>query len=65
MKTSLYYDENDPKWILLSKILRIFNSIKTRQELAKNRITPLKRSISILKVVMIALFFDLEISYTV
>jgi hypothetical protein len=50
---------------LLSKILRILDSRKTHQELAKNGITPLDRGVNIFKVVIIALFFDLEISYTV
>lgn len=65
MKPSLYFDKNDFKWILLSKVLNIFDSRKTHQELAKNGINPLKRSVNILKIVMIAIFFNLEISYVV
>ena len=65
MKPSLYYDENDFKWILLVEILKVFDSRKTDQELAKNGISPLSRSRDVLKVTMIALFFDLDISYTV
>ncbi|GAA5819270.1 MAG: transposase [Methanobrevibacter sp. CfCl-M3] len=65
MKVSLYYDENDPKWILLSKVLEIFDYRETHQELSKNGIVPLDRAVNILKVVMVALFFDLEVSYTV
>ena len=65
MKPSLYYDKKDFKWILLDKILKIFDSRKTHQELSKNDLTPLKRSKNILKIVMVALFFDLEVSYVV
>jgi len=65
MKPSLYFDKNDFKWVLLGKVLNIFDSRKTHQELAKNGITPLKRSVNILKIVMIAIFFNLEVSYVV
>ena len=65
MKPSLYYDENDFKWILLVEILKVFDSRKTNQELAKNGINPLSRSRDVLKVTIIALFFDLDIFYTV
>ena len=65
MKPSLYYDKNDFKWILLVEILKVFDSRRTHQELAKNGITPLHRSCNILKIAMIALFFDLELSYVV
>jgi hypothetical protein len=65
MKIPLIYDKKDPKWILLVEILKVFDSRRTRQELSKNGITPLYRSCNILKITMIALFFDLEISYVV
>ncbi|MDR2966489.1 MAG: transposase [Methanobacteriaceae archaeon] len=65
MKFSLYYDENDFKWILLVEILKVFDSREADQELAKNGISPLYRSRDVLKVIMIALFFDLDIFYTV
>jgi hypothetical protein len=65
MKIPLIYDEKDPKWMLLCKILKIFDYRKTHQELSKNGLAPLKRSVNVLKVVMIALFFDLDVSYVV
>ena len=65
MKIPLIYDEKDPKWILLVKLLKIFDSRKTHQLLSKNGLTPLKRSVNILKVVMVTLFFDLDVSYVV
>lgn len=65
MNIPLYYDETNTKWILLSKVLKIFDSRKTHQELAKNGLSPLKSSVNILKVIMIASFFDLSISYTI
>lgn len=65
MKIPLYFDEKDPKWILLKKVLIIFDSRKTHQELAKNGIRPLKRGCNILKIVMISFFFNLNISYVI
>jgi hypothetical protein len=62
MKISLYFDEKDLKWILLKKVLKIFDYRRTHQELAKNGISPLNRSVNILKIVMVAFFFDLDIS---
>jgi len=65
MKPSLYYDKKDFKWILLNQILKIFDSRKTHQELAKNRLTPLNRSKNILKIIILALYFDMDVSYVV
>jgi len=65
MKIPLIYDKKNPKWILLLEILEVFDSRKTHQELSKNGITPLYHSINILKISMVALFFDLEVSYVV
>lgn len=65
MKIPLIYDKKDPKWILLYKILKIFDDRETHQELSKNGLTPLKRSVNVLKIVMVALFFDCDVSYVV
>ncbi|MDR2966834.1 MAG: hypothetical protein LBU74_02670 [Methanobacteriaceae archaeon] len=65
MKIPLIYDEKDPKWILLCKILNIFDDRETEQELSKEGLTPLKRSVNILKIVMVALFFDSDVSYVI
>jgi len=65
MKPTLYYDENDSKWLLLDEVNKVFDSRRTYQELAKNGIKPIDRCCDILKIVMTALFFDLDISYVV
>lgn len=65
MKIPLVHDEKDPKWILLCIILKIFDSRKTHQELSKSGLIHLKRSVNILKIVMVALFFGLDVSYVV
>jgi hypothetical protein len=65
MKIPLNFDINDFKWLLLVEILKTLDSEKTEQELSKNGIKPLIRSINVLKIVMVALFFDSDISYVV
>ena len=65
MKIPLVYDKKDPKWILLSIVLKIFDYRETHQKLSNNGLTPLNRSVNCLKIIMIALFFDLPVSYVV
>jgi hypothetical protein len=65
MKSSLYYDENDSKWLLLNEVNKVFDFRKTRQEFAKNGIKSINRGCDIFKIAMTALFFNLTISYVV
>jgi len=65
MKIPVVYDKKDPKWILLSIVLKIFDYRETHQKLSNNGLTPLNRSVNCLKIIMIALFFDLPVSYVV
>ena len=63
MKSPLIYDQRDFKWILLSNILKIFDSRRTRQEIAKQGFKSLNKSVLILKILFISLFFSTNISY--
>jgi hypothetical protein len=65
MKVSLHYDKNDFKCTLLSNILKVFDSRKTHQILAQYKIKPINRAVNILKTVMIALYYDTDISYII
>ena len=56
--------EGDEKWELLSKIIDKLESRETKKDLARNKITPVK-AIKLLKVIILAIFFELEISYAV
>lgn len=58
-------DKSDPKWVLLEQVLKVFESRRVRQELAKHGITPVPRAGLMLRVVLTAMFFDLDISYVV
>ncbi|MGA9188699.1 MAG: transposase [Methanosarcina sp.] len=55
----------DYKWRLLSKILNIFDLRSTKQILAQYEILPLEKSIPALKIVILNMYFCLEISYVV
>ena len=57
--------KGDEKWELLSKIVDNLESRETKKALARNGITPVNKAIKLLKVIILAMFFELEISYTV
>jgi len=65
MDTPLVIDEKDPKWILLKKILDIITSRRVKQEMAKQRIAPVNLAGAMFKIVLIAMFFSVDITYVV
>ena len=65
MKTLLITDEKDPKWTLLGKILGIVSSRRVKQEMAKRGISPVNLAGTIFKIVLIAIFFSVDISYVI
>jgi len=65
MKPPLIPINEDYKWKLLSEILNIFDLRSTRQILAQYEILPLEKSIPSLKIVILSMYFCLEISYVV
>ena len=54
----------DEKWELLSKIVDKLEKREAKKALARNKITPVNKAIK-LKVIILAIFFELEISYAV
>ena len=65
MRIPLIVDEKDPKWILLGQILKIFDSRPVKQQLARQRVTPVPRAALMLQIVLIAMFFAQKISYVI
>lgn len=63
MEVPLIVDERDPKWILLGQILKTFDSRPVKQQLARQGMTPVPRAALMLRIVLIAIFFSLKISY--
>ena len=65
VRLSIIPVKGDEKWELLSKIVDKFESRETRKALARNGITPVNKAIKMLKIIILAMFFELEISYAV
>jgi len=57
--------KGDERWELLSKIVDKLEARETKKTLARYRITPINNVIKLLKVIILAMFFELEISYAV
>ncbi len=57
--------KGDEKWELLSKIVDKLETRDTKKALARNGITPVNKAIKMLKVIILAMSFELEISYAV
>ncbi len=55
----------DEKWELLSKIIDKLKKREAKKALARNGITPVNNTIKFLKIIILAMFFELEISYAV
>jgi len=64
MKLTVYPIKGDEKWELLSKVIDKIETRETKKDLARNKITPVNKALEILKVIILAMFFELEISYT-
>jgi Mg/Co/Ni transporter MgtE len=65
MKIPLVYDENNPKYRLLSSIFKIMDSRKIKQELSRNGFTRLNSVIKAMKIKLISRFFDSNSKYIV
>jgi hypothetical protein len=57
--------KGDERWELLSKIIDRLETRETKKALARNKITPVNKAIEFLKIIILAMFFELEISYAV
>ena len=57
--------KGDERWELLSKIIDKLETRETKRALARNKITPVNKAIEFLKVIILAIFFELDISYAV
>lgn len=65
MRIPLIVDKNEPKWNLIKEVCSLIESRRFHEEMEKARITPISRGESVMKVMMVALFFAEEISYIV
>lgn len=65
MHPPLIVDRKDPKWLLLEKVLLLTTSRRTKQELAKNGITPVEKAGTVLRIAIISMFFTVDCAYVV
>ncbi len=65
MRTPLIPEEGDPRWDFVRNVLRVFDKRKVRKIVSKLGIKPLGRTIAILKVVILAMCFEGEITFVV
>ena len=65
MRLTVIPVEGDEKWELLRKIVDKMESRETKKALARYKITPVNKAIEFLKVIILAMFFELEMSYAV
>jgi hypothetical protein len=65
MKTPLIPEEGDPRWEFVGNVLRIFDKRKARQIVSKHGIKPLSDSIAMLKIVLLAMCFETDITFVI
>ncbi|KAF5431606.1 hypothetical protein C5S35_17990 [Candidatus Methanophagaceae archaeon] len=65
MKTPLVPEEGDIKWYLVRKTLGTFDQREVRKIVSKFRIKLLDRTIKMLKIVILAMCFETDISFVI
>jgi len=65
MYPPLIVDRKDPKWLLLERVLTITPSRRTKQELAKHGITPVPKAGTVMRILLMSMFFVVECTYVV
>ena len=65
MNHKLVYDEEDPNYILLHEIMDIVDSRKTKTIMARNGFKNINDKLNSVKIVMLSIFFENDLSYTV
>jgi hypothetical protein len=63
MNIPLNPDSKDPVWTLFGKVIKLIDSRTFEQELARNRLQSIKRYQTMLKIVLLASYFNLEVSH--
>jgi hypothetical protein len=65
MEPPLIVDKDDPKWKLLAHVIKIFDSRRVKQVMARSGLTPVKKAGVYTKIVLIAMYFSQDIAYVV
>jgi len=65
MYPPLIVDRKDQKWLLLELVLIITTTRRTKQEMSKLGITPVRRAGEYFRILFISLFFSVDCSYVI
>jgi hypothetical protein len=65
MEPPLIVDKDDPKWKLLSEVLKIFDSRRVKLVMARSGLTPVGRAGVHTRIVLVAMYFSQDIAYVV
>ncbi|OPY22660.1 MAG: Transposase DDE domain protein [Methanobacterium sp. PtaU1.Bin097] len=63
MNIPLNPDSKDPIWVLFGKVIKLIDSRNFQQELARNGLQSIGRYQTMLKIVLLASYFNLEVSH--
>jgi len=63
MNIPLNPDSKDPIWTLFGKVIKLIDSRNFQQELARNGLQSIERYQIMIKIVLLASYFDLEVSH--
>ena len=65
MSTPLIPEKGDPRWDFVRNVLRIFEKRKMRKIVSKHGVKPLSEAITMLKVVILAMCFETDITFVI
>lgn len=65
MNTPIIVDPEDPKWLLLKRVIEHTNSRQVKQAMSRHGITPVVRAGTIIRILFISMFFSTDITYLV
>ncbi len=65
MNHGLNFDETDSNYRLLKEIFKIIGSRESKQIMSRNGLKPLDKVISLVKTVILAVYFECNISFVV
>jgi len=65
MYPPLIVDRKDPKWLLLEQVLNITTARRTKQELAKRGITPVPKAGTVMRILLMSMFFVVDCAYVI
>jgi len=63
MKIPMNPDKKDPVWKLFGKLLKVIDSDSFEKELSKNDLTSIKKHQMMLKLLLLSIYFQLDLSY--